>query len=221
MNWLSPSSPMPGNKATRAISKKTPEEVIGRIRRFLFARVWYSFAMHLRYVPIDEQGDDLALTKHLFESAFPEGERPPFEYMLMWNHDTFYGVYDEDEFIGLADLIVHQDMVYLFFLAIEESKRGHGYGSRILHDLKQRYQGRRLFLLADEAKPSYPDYDVRVKRMEFYAKNGFLPSNQFICEFGVWYELLCHDCFVTKKEFVDTMASLIGTEWTKKFYSNV
>ena len=41
--------------------------------------------MSLRYVPIAEQGDDVQRTKYLFESAFPEEERPPFPMMLSWN----------------------------------------------------------------------------------------------------------------------------------------
>ena len=177
--------------------------------------------MSLRYVPIAEQGDDVQRTKYLFESAFPEEERPPFSMMLSWNHDTFFGVYGEEKYIGLVDLIVHQDLVYVFFLAIEEKCRGKGLGTRILSDLKLRYPNRRLFLLAEETGEEYPDNALRERRLRFYARNGFFPTGDVVTEFGVRYFLLCAGDPVSKEEFVDVMRSLIGEENARRFYSNV
>ena len=177
--------------------------------------------MLLDYVPIDQQGQDIQKTQALFESAFPEEERPPFSMMLDWNHDTFYGVYRDGLFVALVDLICHQDLVYVFFLAIEEENRGQGIGSQILSDLKKRYSNRRLFLLAEEVDSKYPDNENRKKRLGFYAKNGFFPTGDKVLEFGVMYELLTCGGKVTKAEFVATMASLIGEENARRFYARV
>ena len=177
--------------------------------------------MLLRYVPLAQQGDDIQKTKNLFESAFPEDERPPFEMMLGWNHDTFYGVYREEEYVALVDLIVCRDMVYVFFLAIEEKFRGQGIGSQILTDLKKEYPSHRLYLLAEELGDQYPDNPVRERRLRFYASNGFLPTGDTVLEFGVRYLLLCHGGHVSKAEFVETMASLIGEENARRFYAHV
>ena len=177
--------------------------------------------MLLDYVPIDQQGQDIQKTKVLFETAFPEEERPPFSMMLDWNHDTFYGVYRDGTFVALVDLICHQDLVYVFFLAIEEENRGQGIGSQILSDLKTKYSNRRLFLLAEETDPKYPDNETRKKRLGFYAKNGFFPTGDKVLEFGVVYELLTCGGKVTKAEFVATMASLIGEANARRFYAHV
>jgi len=177
--------------------------------------------MTLRYVPLAQQGDDVRKTQTLFETAFPEDERPPFSMMLSWDHDTFYGVYLEDEYVALVDLILFKDMVYVFFLAIEERCRGQGIGSQILGDLKKEYPDRRIYLLAEELGSQYPDNPTRERRLRFYARNGFLPTGDTVLEFGVRYLLLCHGGRVTKSEFVETMASLIGEENAKRFYSHV
>ena len=177
--------------------------------------------MLLRYVPLDEQGEDVAKSQALFESAFPEDERPPFSMILDWDHSTFFGVYRQDEYVGLVDLIRYQDMVYVFFLAISESFRNQGIGSQILSDLKKKYRGRRLFLLAEETGPRYSDNVLRERRLGFYARNGFLPTGDTVLEFGVRYLLLCSNKRVSKNEFVATMASLIGDEYAKRIYAHV
>lgn len=175
----------------------------------------------LRYVPIDEQGADLAKTEYLFTHAFPEEERPPFEMMLQWAHDTFFGVYEEDEYVGLVDLIVYQDLVYVFFLAIEPSHRNRGLGTRILSELKQRYPTQRLFLLSDEAGEQYEDDALRRRRLAFYERNGFHDSGLRICEFGVYYRLMQLREPVSKGDFRAVMQSLIGEENARRFYANI
>lgn len=180
----------------------------------------YAMAM-FRYVPYDEQGKDQIKTQTLFETAFPEKERPPFSMMLSWNHDTFYGVYDNDSYVALADLIVYQDMIYVFFLAVMEECRGKGYGSQILADLKARFPNKRLFLLAEETGEQYSDNEIRKKRLEFYAKNGFVPTGDVVVEFDVAYLLLCTSGPVSKKEFVAVMTSLIGEENARRFYAHI
>lgn len=177
--------------------------------------------MNLRFVPVDAQKGDIVKTKNLFENAFPEDERPPFEMMMAWNHDTFYGVYDGGEYVGLVDLIEHEDLLYVFFLAILPEKRNQGFGTAILAKIRDDYPLRRIFLLADEATPRYPDYPLRLRRLGFYARNGFKDIGISVNEFGVTYRLLCLREPVSKEEFVRVMASLIGEENTRKYYANV
>ena len=177
--------------------------------------------LELRYVPLNEQGPDQKKTQDLFETAFPEEERPPFAMMLSWKHDEFYGVYKANEFVGLVDLILYKDLVYVFFLAVAEEKRNQGIGSQILSDLKGRYPNRRLFLLADEVDPKYADNEIRARRIAFYNRNGFLDTGIKILEFGVMYQLLSASGAISKREFYLVMESLIGEAKAKQFYGNI
>ena len=55
-----------------------------------------------------------------------------------------------EQFIGFLHVVVHSDLVYLAFFAIDEACRGKGYGSQSLQLLKQRFAGKRI-LVAREA----------------------------------------------------------------------
>lgn len=175
----------------------------------------------LRYVLVDDQGSDIALTRTLFESAFPEDERPSFDLMMAWDHSGFYGVYQGEEFVGLADVLEHKDIVYLFFLAVEEKKRNQGIGQQILTDLKQRYAGKRLFLLCEELGEQYPDLPLRKRRAGFYERNGFHDNGIRVREYGVIYQMMVYAGPISVEDFVSVMASLIGEDAAKEFYKDV
>ena len=194
---------------------------MGRIRRFLFAL----FACRLRTMKLDYRritpsSADVAEVQTCFEKTFPPEERPPFEMTISWDNSSFMEIRWNGQFVGLVDVVECRDLLYVFFLAVEESFQDQGIGSQILTDLKVRYRGKRLFLLADEIDPKYPDIETRKRRFAFYARNGFKPSGVFILEFGVRYEMLIENDPVTKNEFVETMTFLIGEENAKKYYSN-
>lgn len=160
--------------------------------------------------------------RFLYETAFPEDERPPYEMALSFRPSEFYGIYEGNDFVGLADIVPHDDLVYLFFLAIASDKRGKGYGSRILAELKERYRGKRIFLLAEELDEKYADLADRKRRFAFYRRNGFLPSGILIKEYGVVYEMLTlNGAKVSKQEFLSIMALLIGEEKIPLYYEDI
>ena len=173
--------------------------------------------MPLRYVPLDQQGPDIALTQTLFESAFPVEERPPFELVLKWDHHGFNGVYQGEDFVGLVYFVEHKDLVYVFFLAIEEPYRNQGIGSRILSDVKARFAGKRVFLLAEEVGERYPDNALRMRRIGFYRRNGFLDSGLVITEYNVRYHVLTlGGVKVGFDEYYALMEALMGEARTKQ-----
>lgn len=49
----------------------------------------------------------------------------------------FLAYYDKQTFIGLTYTIYTDSLVYLLFLAVEESKQSQGYGSQILAQVKK------------------------------------------------------------------------------------
>ena len=177
--------------------------------------------MSLTFVPIDEQGAEITKTEALFCSAFPEEERPPFEWMMRWKHDTFYAVYEENTFKGLVDLLLYGDLVYVFFLAISPEFQNQGIGSKVLAEILARYPKERVFLLADEAGEQYADNALRKRRLGFYGRNGFRDSGIKVVEFGVRYDMLIARGEVSKEEFRLVMQDLIGVEMAQKYYANI
>ncbi len=131
--------------------------------------------------------------KQLFLTAFPPDERPPYS-LLTWKvrreKAQMLVAKDDDTFIGFTYLVCHLDLVYLFFLAVDETKRGCGYGSKILTALKEKYAGKRIFLAREPLDPNADNYAQRVSRHEFYLKNGLVDLPMKIKEGPLVYDTM-------------------------------
>ena len=89
-----------------------------------------------------------AQVKRLFLTAFPREERPPLWMMrrrCTQGTAKFSAIVDGDTFVGLTYVVGTDKVKTLMFLAIDDSARDKGYGSKVLdHDRKQ-YPDVKLF----------------------------------------------------------------------------
>ena len=158
--------------------------------------------------------------KRLYISAFPKEERAPFSLLMHRvnnGRDSFYAVEDNNEFVGLVYTIRKEKLVYVFFLAVVEEKRGMGYGTRILHCIKRLNPGCVVALLIEDTEETGADnYEQRIGRLGFYQANGFKQLHVRINEIGVKYELLGTEDSVTQADFLDLMKDYAG-EFLAKF----
>ena len=166
--------------------------------------------MKLDYIIADYHYRYINKVKYLFEHAFPIEERPPFSWFIKMDKNQFYAVEDDGVFIGLVSLVEYQDLLYILFLAVKKTFRGKRYGSTILSDVLNKYQGKRVFLMAED--PSIPNYnqEERDSRIRFYKHNGLFVTNVTIVEYEVQYKVLTNGPEVTKNEFLDLMQYLVG-----------
>ncbi len=127
----------------------------------------------------------------LFVSAFPKEERPEPDYFFSSfdkENNHLYGFYDKDTFIGFASVIIYKHICYIFFLAIEEKYRNQGYGSEVLKEIRNIYKDYVILLAYEYVDPSYPDYENRKRREQFYMNNGFKKNPLITNEFGVIFQ---------------------------------
>ncbi len=157
--------------------------------------------------------------KKLYIEAFPADERAPF-YMLKANAKRGRGemlaAYDNNELVGMAYIIGDTDLGYLFYFAIMPGLRGKGYGSKILSLLRDRYSGGRLFLAREQLDESADNYSQRLKRHEFYLKNGFTDLNATIQEADVVYDVMITSGEVSPQEYADLMLNWAGRFMCRK-----
>ena len=131
--------------------------------------------------------------KRLYHTAFPAEERAPW-IMLRSRADKhraeLLAAMDGDSFAGMAYTVTYKDLTYLFYLAVEENRRGQGTGSRIISALRERYPGNTIFLAREQLDRSADNYPQRESRHRFYLANGFTDMDCRIREGKVIYDVM-------------------------------
>lgn len=147
---------------------------------------------------------DKKQVKKLYLTAFPAEERAPF--FIMMNREKrgkseMLVARDKGEFIGFVYMVCDEKLAYLFYLAVDDSKRGQGYGTKIIEALKEKYKGRRLFLAREQLDKSAENYEQRVNRHNFYLHCGFEDLPCCIKEGPVVYDVMGIGGSVTAEEY--------------------
>ena len=135
---------------------------------------------------------EMKWVKALFLSAFPPEERPSFFIMrLRARHYTdWWLIQSGGKNAGFFYVIRDERLAYLFFFAVDEAFRGRGIGSEALRKLIKLYEGKTFFLAIEPLDETADNYDMRVRRLNFYQRNGLRRLNQWIREGPVVYDVL-------------------------------
>ena len=176
--------------------------------------------MSLEFINIHQQAQYCKLVKLLYESSFPEDEQVPFSILKMkskTNISDIFAVVD-DQFVGMLCTVYHQDIVFLWYLAVEEALRNHGYGSQILKEVKMMYPNSRLILNIEEVNELVNE---TIQRKQFYLKNGFIESGFKTEEYGVVYEMLAYPVPITYPEYEAMMRKYSGDKVFEEIYKLV
>ena len=143
--------------------------------------------------------------KRIYFEAFPKNERMPFFLMVLmsklWN-TQFWGFYDRDIPCGFAYFAVNRKLLFLMFLAVDESLRGEGYGSAILKEIRNRYPEKKLIVSIEPCEDTSPDIEIRKRRKAFYGWNGYSETDFQIKLSGVVQDVLIANGEFRKNEFL-------------------
>ena len=111
---------------------------------------------------------------------------------------------------------VNRKMIFIMFLAVDESLRTKGYGSAILKEIKNRYPDKKIMVSIEPWDDSAPDIEVRKRRKAFYRKNGYGETGYMIKLSGVVQEIMITNGDFDKKEFLLFFIFYSnGTVWPK------
>lgn len=140
----------------------------------------------------------------LYQGAFPDRERAPLEglHEFSMRGCASYFALVEDGFKGLAYIIESDDLVFLLYLAVSPSHRGGGCGTRALDAVKSMCHGRRLFLNSEPLEEC-DNYDQRVRRLDFYRRNGFTEHGVVHTPDGEHYMMMCFGGDVSDDEVAE------------------
>jgi len=162
-----------------------------------------------------EKTNDCDKIKELYLRAFPRDERAPFSMIrrrARQGRADMLTARDGEEFVGFVYMVCLGDLAYIFYFAIDADKRGMGYGSAVLTELKKRYEGKRLFLAREQLDESADNYAQRLRRHEFYLRNGFEDKRFKIKEASVIYDAMGIGGEVSAEEYRELIE-----HWNGKF----
>ncbi len=157
--------------------------------------------------------------KRIYFEAFPPKERMPFPLMVamskLWN-TQFWSFYDHNTLCGFAYLAHSGKIVFVMFLAVEQSLRSKGYGSAILQEIQGRYPDKKIIVSIEPCEDAAPDIEVRKRRKEFYLRNGYRETGYQIKLSGVVQDVLVANGEFKKGEFRLFLALYsCGTLWPR------
>lgn len=157
--------------------------------------------------------------KRIYFDAFPKKERMPFLMMVamskLWN-TQFLSFYDGDTPCGFVYFAHNSKIVFVMFLAVDESFRSKGYGSAILTEIKNRYPDKKIIVSIEPCDDKAPDIEIRKKRKAFYKRNGYCETGYMIKLSGVVQEIIITNGEFSKKEFLlFFIVYSNGTVWPK------
>lgn len=88
-------------------------------------------------------------------------------------------------------LLNYQQFNYLLYLATDKAIRSHGYGGKILQEIKRIYGQRQPLILAIEEPNSHAvNQSQRLRRLSFYQRNGLQVVPGKLIDAGTTYNFM-------------------------------
>ena len=158
--------------------------------------------------PVHSDSPFLAELTALYERAFPANERRPLEPLI--DDETgageVFGIFLKTEFIGFVVLLSCKHLTHILYFAVEEIRRGYGFGSQILRLVRELHPRNRILADVEEVIPGADNAEQREKRIAFYLRNGYRPSEVRYRWQEENYVILVDGGTLTQQEFHDFWA---------------
>ena len=134
----------------------------------------------------------------LYRRAFPPEERLPLWHMRLMalRRDVGFRAWlDDGALVGLTYTVDSPATVWLFYLAVNDSVRSRGYGSRILNGVRRHAAGRTVVLELEPLDDGAPNLEQRRRRLAVYERGGFALTGYRIHEGDQSYSVMADGVF--------------------------
>lgn len=132
----------------------------------------------------------------LLKTAFPRNEQIPvwILQLLAFRKDVhFRAFYDEGQFCGVLYTAEDDKYIFVLYLAVHAKAQSKGYGSMILHWLRE-HSPKNIVLNVEAEDPSAENANQRESRIRFYSRNGITDTGYLFQDTGEIYSVLASDC---------------------------
>lgn len=126
----------------------------------------------IKFVPLSESGHT-HFAEDLYESAFPESERPDFDSLKERNRNfRFLVALNDKEPIGILTYWTFEEFVYIEHFAIDEDLRDQGFGKAVFLNFLSRHTEQVIL------EVELPHDETSEHRLEFYTSMGLCQNPQ-------------------------------------------
>lgn len=124
---------------------------------------------------ISNTPEELKKAKVLYYRAFPKNERRSFPELVenRLGGTEVFCFYDGETFVGMACMLNTLTISHIIYLAVDESLRGNGYGSKALELLHQSKPGKRIMVDIEVPDEQAENAEQRRIRKKFYLRAGY------------------------------------------------
>lgn len=152
--------------------------------------------------------EELPIVERIYLEAFPENERMEFSRLIadpLQGRKEILGIYQpEGQLVGFFALYYIGNLVYLMYFAVDRNRRGHGTGTKALHQLYDLMDTKQAIVIdIERVFPEAPTYEVMARRRSFYAREGFYFSGVYSHFFGVDFEIMVHGPKISPQEIIE------------------
>lgn len=130
--------------------------------------------------------------------AFPENERCPldkfFEFKNLGLDVDILGFFPSEEsedLLGFFITMKNETCAYAWFFAIREDLRNKGLGSEALKLIFERYKDYQMVLDFEAIDETAENNDQRIRRKNFYLRNGWYKTGYFQYYCQTEFEIVC------------------------------
>ena len=133
-----------------------------------------------------------------------------------------YGLYEKGELLAYAFFIIDKNCRLLDYFAVVNGKRGGGIGSKFIKLLKTELKGACELIIIESENPDTAQNEsqktTRLRRVDFYLKNGLCDTQTRAKVFGVDYKILTLPLSPTATFTPDIYLSIYKTLLTQELF---
>lgn len=164
---------------------------------------------------ISQDSPDKSKLDKINEEAFPVNERCSIDDLFASGRDgnlDIIGIYADNELVGFFAVRKFGRIRYMAYFAVSSHKRSMGIGSKALQLLRDFYNGCQIIIEFEAPDNNCENNNIRIRRRDFYLRNGFFPTGWFSSYDDTEFEIACSEEVFNKHEFdkfIDYLSSIV------------
>lgn len=164
--------------------------------------------LKLELIRLNPDSKDRKYFEQINDEAFPLSERMSFDEIFDFASDTdtdVLGIYDDGTPVGFAVLLKNVECGYVYYIAIDSRIRSKGYGGAAIQKMMEVYSELQLVLDFEVIDENAENNQQRVRRKNFYLRNGFHETGNYTLLCDERFEVVCNGGELRKAALKDLL----------------